>query len=143
MEELLPQALLGYLRRTHQDGVRAYSTAPRVRQESKVHASALGAMGQLYNQVWKDVHAGMVLVGLKGRREIWGGVLSSPFGAVDKLLPDRTVAPDKRIVHDKKFSGLNGTCEPGWHPLLCSPSTGKSRGESSGGRRATPGYRCC
>ena len=24
-------------------------------------------------------------------------------------------------MHDKKFSGLNGTCEPGWHPPALQP----------------------
>ena len=46
-------------------------------------------------------------------------VLSSPFNAVDKLLPDRTIATDKSIVHDQR--GVNLLTDKELHPPAIQP----------------------
>ena len=51
--------------------------------------------------------------------ECLGPVCSRSFDAVDKMLPDRTVAPDKRIVHDQR--PVNTTTDKEWHPPAIQP----------------------
>ena len=48
-----------------------------------------------------------------------GPVVSSPFDAVDKMLPDRSAAPDKRVVHDQRI--INSTTDKEWHPPAVQP----------------------
>ena len=74
----------------------------------------------LYKQIWKDVSKQRVLV-LPAARDhpFLRDTVSSPFEAVDKLLPDRTIAPDKRVVHDQR--GLNALTHKDWHPPALQP----------------------
>eukprot|EP00435_Cladocopium_sp_Y103_P010990 s1238_g2.t2 len=46
-------------------------------------------------------------------------VVSSPFEAVDKMLPDRTVSVDKRVVHDQRT--VNSATSKYWHPPALQP----------------------
>ena len=95
---------------------------PRQRQEAGPHASAAQAMPQMFKQLWKDVKLGRVLVALRGADpSCEGTVVSPPFGAVDKMNPDRTLSEDKQIVHDQSSSGVNGTCSKEDHPPALQP----------------------
>ena len=51
--------------------------------------------------------------------ECLDGVVSSPFDAVDKMLPDRSIAPDKRIVHDQR--GINAMTDKELHSPAVQP----------------------
>lgn len=44
---------------------------------------------------------------------------SSPFEAVDKLLPDRTISEEKRVVHDQR--GVNAGTSKYFHPPAVQP----------------------
>ncbi|CAE7617320.1 unnamed protein product, partial [Symbiodinium pilosum] len=70
-------------------------------------------LDQLYKQIWKDVVKHRVLV-VPSDHPAMDDVLSSPFNAVDKMLPDRTIAVDKRIVHDQR--GVNALTDKELHP---------------------------
>ena len=117
LDGLIAEDLLQYLRWVETEGVPARSTEPRARREAKPHQSATNAKSQLYKQTWKDVHKGRVLITDKGAPT--QHVHSSPFGAVDKLLPDRTLSSDKRIVHDQRE--VNQWIDPRCHPPAAQP----------------------
>jgi hypothetical protein len=118
LDAALGPLLLNYLRHIAEEGAPARSTAGRCRVEGRPHKSALGAGNQLYLQLWKDIHLGRVLllsrVAARGTK-----VYSSPFGAVDKMNPDRSVSDEKRIVHDQR--GVNSGVEQTVHPPALQP----------------------
>ena len=49
-----------------------------------------------------------------------GATVSSPFEAVDKMMPDRTISADKRVVHDQRT--VNCGTSKFWHPPALQPS---------------------
>ena len=64
------------------------------------------------DQIFKDVKKHRVLVTRKNNKNL-GVTVSSPFEAVDKMLPDRTIAAEKRVVHDQR--GVNKDTDKTWH----------------------------
>ena len=46
--------------------------------------------------------------------------VSSPFEAVDKMMPDRSISAEKRIVHDQR--GVNHFTDKVWHPPALQPT---------------------
>jgi len=78
----------------------------------------LAAGRQLYLQLWKEIRHGRVLL-LTHTAANGTCVYSSPFGAVDKLNPDRSIAEDKRVVHDQR--GVNSAVAAEVHPPALQP----------------------
>lgn len=84
-----------------------------------LHPNAKKNLGQVYSQLWKDVRKHRALVVDRDHPGL-ETTISSPFEAVDKLLPDRTISPDKRVVHDQR--GVNYYTDKTWHPPAAQPS---------------------
>eukprot|EP00971_Amphidinium_carterae_P037954 746150-Amphidinium_carterae.2 len=121
LESVIDPTHLEYLRNVQYKGVNARCDQPedlRTRFASKPHSSATEALNQVYAQIWKDVHKGRVLVTAQraheGRR-----THSSPFAAVSKQNPDRSVSVNKRVVHDQRSA--NAQCPSAWHPPALQP----------------------
>ena len=93
--------LLEYLRHVERKGVPARSVGARERVSALPHTSAMDALGQVYQQIYKDVAKGRVLV-VPTKVVAREPVMSSPFGAVPKMLPDRSLSEEKRVVHDQR-----------------------------------------
>ena len=91
----------------------------RTRVVSGLHPNAKKHLDQVYKQIWKDVRKKRVLVVRKGN-PLLQDTVSSPFEAVDKMLPDRTIAPDKRVVHDQRQ--VNVGSDKTWHPPALQPT---------------------
>ena len=111
LDTVLHPDLLEYLRDVRQRGI-----AARYLGERQVPSQR--NLAQVYRQIWKDLGKLRVLVVPAAMEEL-GPVISSPFDAVDKMLPDRSVAPDKRIVHDQRV--INGGTDKEWHPPAVQP----------------------
>ena len=118
LDTILHPDLLAYLRDVRQFGLAARHGGPRSRMRAKVHPNGRRNLGQVYKQIWKDIVKMRVLVVPAGE-PLLGNVVSSPFDAVDKMLPDRSVAPDKRIVHDQR--AINAGTHKEWHPPAIQP----------------------
>ena len=91
LDTVLHPDLLAYLRDVRARGLAAQRPGPRERQRAKLHPNARRSVDQLYRQIWKDVAKQRVLV-VPSAHGLLQGVVASPFDAVDKMLPDRTVA---------------------------------------------------
>ena len=118
LDTILHPDLLAYLRDVRERGLAARCLGPRERQRAKLHPNARRNVDQLYRQIWKDVAKQRVLV-VPSAHELLQGVVASPFDAVDKMLPDRTIAADKRVVHDQR--GVNALTDKEWHPPAVQP----------------------
>ena len=91
------------------------------------------------DQIFKDVKKHRVLVTRKNNKNL-GVTVSSPFEAVDKMLPDRTIAAEKRVVHDQR--GVNKDTDKTWHFFqLSNPHISRSPVGSCGTRRGTRALR--
>ena len=119
LDKRLGPALLEYLRHVATEGVPARSTGERGRVEAQPHQSARSAMDQLFKQIWKEVRKGRVLIAPKKGIVERLPVTSSSFGAVDKQNPDRSIAAEKRIVHDQR--PVNSHVAPEAHPPAYQP----------------------
>ena len=118
LDTVLHPDLLEYLRDVRQRGIAARYLGERQRCQAKIHPNGRRNLAQVYRQIWKDLGKLRVLVVPAAMEEL-GPVISSPFDAVDKMLPDRSVAPDKRIVHDQRV--INGGTDKEWHPPAVQP----------------------
>ena len=115
---MLHPDLLAYLRDVRRHGVSARCCGERVKQRAKLHPNARKHVNQLCRQIWKDVGKHRVLAAPSSHPAL-EQVVASPFDAVDKMLPDRSIAPDKRIVHDQR--GVNALTDKEWHPPAVQP----------------------
>ena len=122
LDTVLHPDMLDYLRSVRREGMRARFTGERKRVMANLHPNAKRNLGQVYTQLWKDVSKHRALVVARDH-ECLRSTISSPFEAVDKLLPDRTVSPDKRIVHDQR--GVNYHTDKTWHPPAAQPTHGQ------------------
>ena len=122
LDTILHPDLLDYLREVRRRGLAARCVDDRAgdrqRCKARIHPNGRRNLGQLYRQIWKDVHKMRALVVPADVEEL-GAVVSSPFAAVDKMLPDRSVAPEKRIVQDQRT--INTTTDKEWHPPAIQP----------------------
>lgn len=119
VEEVLHPDMVSYLRSVEQYGMSARHEGVRSRVVSGLHPNAKKNLDQVYKQIWKDVRKRRVLVVRKGN-PLLVDTVSSPFEAVDKMLPDRTIAPDKRVVHDQRQVNLGS--DKTWHPPALQPT---------------------
>ena len=123
---------LCYLRDVRTYGMAARYDGPRRRVRAGLHPNAKRHLDQVFTQIAKDVKKHRVLV-VDAEAEELHSTIASPFEAVDKMLPDRTISADKRVVHDQR--GVNaGTSSTCIH-RRCSPCTPKSHAGSYGRRR--------
>lgn len=119
LEEILHPNLLEYLRCVESSGMVARHPGSMKRVEAGLHPNAKLHLDQVYRQIWKDVKKHRVLVVRKSNKNL-GSTVSSPFEAVNKQLPNRTIAPDKRVVHDQR--GVNLDTDKAWHPPALQPT---------------------
>ena len=117
-DEVLHPDLLQYLRTIRKEGMPARYVGSRHRVKAKLHPNARRNVDQVYQQVAKDVKKHRALV-VDGELEELAGTVSSPFEAVDKLLPDRSISKEKRIVHDQRT--INKGTSKFWHPPALQP----------------------
>eukprot|EP00971_Amphidinium_carterae_P056783 1122779-Amphidinium_carterae.1 len=110
-----------YLKFIATQGMPARSEAPRnqrCRQQAQPHPSAVAELSQVYKALWKDVRKGRILlVPTEQLRDT--SVQSSPLAAVPKMLPDRTMAAECRVVHDQRIT--NQHCPSTLHPPALQP----------------------
>ena len=118
LDTILHPDLLAYLRDVRHKGLAARYVGERKPCHAKIHPNGRRNLSQVYQQIWKDVCKLRVLVVPSDLAEL-GPVVASPFDAVDKMLPDRSVAPDKRIVHDQRT--VNAGTDKEWHPPAVQP----------------------
>ena len=139
LDTVLHPDLLEYLRDVRRRGIAARFLGERKRCQAKIHPNGRRNLAQVYRQIWKDVCKLRVLV-VPSALEEMGPVISSPFDAVDKMLPDRSIAPDKRIVHDQRV--INCGTDKEWHPpCMFNLGTSKSRAWCCGPRPTCQGSR--
>ena len=119
LDRTLHPDLLAYLRHVRKYGMPARYVGPRDRVKAKMHPNARRNVNQVYKQVAKDVKKHRALV-VDGSHVGLGGTVSSPLEAVDKMLPDRTISPDKRVVHDQRT--VNTGTSKYWHPPALQPT---------------------
>ena len=118
-EEVLHPDHLQYLRQIRKFGMPARYVGARQRVSAKLHPNARRNLDQVFQQVAKDVKKHRVLVADSLLPEL-GATVSSPFEAVDKMMPDRTISADKRVVHDQRT--VNCGTSKFWHPPALQPS---------------------
>eukprot|EP00435_Cladocopium_sp_Y103_P056630 s604_g19.t1 len=106
LDEKLHPDLLGYLRDVRKFGMAARYEGERTRVTSKLHLDAKRNLDQVYKQISKDVKKHRVLV---VQSDHLSHTMCSPFETVQKLLPDRTVSTDKRLVHDQRVINMGTT----------------------------------
>eukprot|EP00435_Cladocopium_sp_Y103_P066065 s1381_g28.t1 len=91
----------------------------RSRTFAKLHPNARRNVDQVYHQVSKDVKKHRVLV-VDGSLPELTGTMSSPFEAVAKMLPDRTLSKEMRVVHDQR--AINYGTTKYLHPPALQPT---------------------
>eukprot|EP00435_Cladocopium_sp_Y103_P002944 s2186_g1.t1 len=117
-DEVLHPDHLEYLRDVRKYGMSARYLGSRHRVEAKLHPNARRNVDQVYKQIAKDAKKHRVLV-VDGKIPELADVVSSPFEAVDKMLPDRTISAEKRVVHDQRT--VNQATSKYWHPPALQP----------------------
>eukprot|EP00435_Cladocopium_sp_Y103_P076123 s50_g77.t1 len=100
--------LLAYLGDVRTFGMAARYEGERARVPSKLHMDAKKHLDQVFKQVSKDVKKHRVLV-VRSNHPNLSHTMCSPFETVQKLLPDRTVSTEKRLVHDQRMINLGTT----------------------------------
>ena len=118
-DEILHPTLLGYLRDVRSQGMAARFEGKRARVRAGLHPNAKRHLEQVFVQIAKDVGKHRVLVADADHPAL-EGTIASPFEAVDKMLPDRSISVEKRVVHDQR--GVNGGTSKFFHPPALQPA---------------------
>ena len=118
LDELLPPDMLSYLRAVRKEGMPARFVGERQRVSSNPHPRARANMKQVYQQLMKDVAKHRVLV-VRRDHERLEHTVSSPFEAVPKMLPNRTLSKEVRLVHDQR--AVNRGTDKELHPPAVQP----------------------
>ena len=119
LDGILHPDLLAYLRSVHRNGMQARHVGERRRMTAGLHPKAKQNVDQVYKQIWKDVKKNRVLVVAQDNPAL-KDTMSSPFEAVDKMMPDRSISVEKRIAHDQR--GVNHFTDKSWHPPALQPT---------------------
>ena len=109
---------LAYLREVRQEGMAARYQGQRTRTPSKLHPRARENMDQVYSQLMKDIYKHRVLV-VSSCHEKLGSTVSSPFETVPKMLPNRSLSKEMRLVHDQRR--VNQGTDKVLHPPAAQP----------------------
>ena len=118
LDGVLHPDLLAYLREVRRSGMPARYVGDRRRVRAKLHPNAKRNVDQVFKQIAKDVKKHRALV-VDGCLPQLSTTISSPFEAVDKMLPDRTISAEKRVVHDQRT--VNAGTSKFWHPPALQP----------------------
>ncbi len=110
--------MLAYMRDVRWHGMAARYVGERQRVTANLHPNAKKHLQQVFYQIAKDVKKHRVLLVTTDNPNL-EATYSSPFEAVDKLMPDRTVSQDKRVVHDQR--GVNAGTSKYYHPPAVQP----------------------
>ena len=86
---------------------------------TKPHPRARADLGQVYAQLMKDILKHRVLVASSDHPALEHTV-SSPFELVPKMLPNRTLSTEARLVHDQRQ--VNGGTHKDLHPPAGQPT---------------------
>lgn len=108
LDEILHPDMLEYMRDVRHHGMAARYVGDRQRVRSGLHPNAKRHLQQVKHRVLLVTADNPLLE-----------TTYSPFEAVDKLLPDRTVSQDKRVVHDQR--GVNAGTSKYYHPPAVQP----------------------
>ena len=119
LDQLLHPDILGYLREVREQGMPARYQGVRERVKCKPHPRARANMVQVYKQLMKDVAKQRVLVADADHPNL-GTAVSSPFEAVPKMLPNRSLSAEVRLVHDQRR--INTGTDKELHPPAVQPS---------------------
>ena len=109
---------LACLRDVREHGMAARYLGLRERVQTQPHPRARANMNQVYKQLMKDVAQHRVLV-VNAKHPKLTTAVSSPFEAVPKMLPNRTLSQDVRLVHDQRR--INCHTDKTWHPPAVQP----------------------
>ena len=101
LDAMLHPDHLEYLREVCREGMPARYQGLRTRLPSKLHPRAQENVDQVYVQVMKDVLKHRVLV-VDSEHPGLATTVSSPFETVPKMLPNRTLSKEVRLVHDQR-----------------------------------------
>ena len=118
LDDILHPDMLAYMRDVRRQGMAARYVGERHRVTASLHPNAKKHVQQVFYQIAKDVKKHRVLLVTVDNPDL-AGTYSSPFEAVDKLLPDRTLSKDKRVVHDQR--GVNAGTSKYYHPPAVQP----------------------
>ena len=118
LDGLLHPDHLAYLREIRAKGMPARYEGERRRVRAQPHPRARENLGQVYRQLMKDVAKHRVLVVSAERPELQH-TASSPFEAVPKMLPNRTLSAEVRLVHDQR--NINSGTDKELHPPATQP----------------------
>ena len=118
LDQVLHPDLLDYLRAVRRSGMPARYVGDRRRVKAKLHPNAKKNVDQVFKQIAKDIKKHRALV-VDGSLPELRTTISSPFEAVDKMLPDRTISAEKRVVHDQRT--VNAGTSKFWHPPALQP----------------------
>ena len=118
LDGLLHEDWLAYLREIRAQGMPARYVGERSRVKTRPHPRARANMPQVYQQLMKDVRKHRVLV-VNHLHPGLQHVVSSPFEAVPKMLPNRTLSSEVRLVHDQRL--VNAGTDKDLHPPAVQP----------------------
>ena len=119
LTELLHPDHLAYLREVRAQGMPARYQGQRERVTTRPHPRARADMGQVYVQLMKDIAKHRVLVASASHAALKHTV-SSPFELVPKMLPNRSLSTEARLVHDQRQ--VNGGTHKDLHPPASQPT---------------------
>ena len=119
LDRVLHPHLLEYLRDVRRYGMAARFQGLRTRAFAKLHPNARRHVDKVFAQVAKDVGKQRVLV-VSAMMPQLSGTMASPFEAVQKLKPDRSVSEEVRVVHDQRT--INHGTNKFLHPPALQPT---------------------
>ena len=118
LDGLLHEDWLAYLREIRAQGMPARYVGERSRVKTRPHPRARANMPQVYQQLMMDVSKHRVLV-VNHLHPGLQHAVSSPFEAVPKMLPNRTLSSEVRLVHDQRL--VNAGTDKDLHPPAVQP----------------------
>ena len=101
LDEVLHPDHLSYLRDVRREGMAARYQGQRTRTPSRLHPRARENIDQVYTQLMKDIYKHRVLV-VSSNHDKLSSTVSSPFETVPKMLPNRSLSKEMRLVHDQR-----------------------------------------
>jgi len=119
LDQRLPPDMLAYLRDCAAHGVAARQPPCSTRIRGLPDPSLVDHLDEAFRKVWKDAHRGRALLVAELPDALMRGVRASPLGRVPKMNPDRTLAPEGRIIHAQ---GVNASGSKYHHPPALQPT---------------------
>ena len=96
--------ILEYLRAVEKSGIPSRTpNRPQARVRAEAHKSAKERVDEVLHKIFKIASKGRIILCTSEAEPYLEGVISTPMGMVPKKLPDQTVSPDGRMIHDQRF----------------------------------------